>query len=405
MNLPVYPRNFRVRHRRNAAGPTAPRRVLYLQPTIEFGGAERQASLVLPLLADHGFEATLVMGPGDGLARWLSRRGFERFHRSQHFPGPEPFSLLRLCGIFSQLERLLDELDGLHARTPFDVVVGSLGFGWAAAGLCARRWGVPSVWRAGGITLGSTSDRQSPEGLALRLLGKLLPPELLVCNAEAVARYFGPLVPAPTRVVLNGVELPAQPARPRPDRLFTVGFAGRLAPEKNLPLLFEAIARARAEGAPMRALVRGSGPCEPLLARLRALGLTDVVELEPGRDPYEEFFSHCDAIALASDAEGCSNLALEAMAHGLPVVATGVGGTPEIVRDRVDGLLVPPRRADLLGDALAALAASPAWRLRLGQNARRQAMRLSPERCAGNIARALQWVIETSTAEARRRAA
>jgi glycosyltransferase involved in cell wall biosynthesis len=73
-----------------------------------------------------------------------------------------------------------------------------------------------------------------------------------------------------------------------------------------------------------------------------------------------------DVLVLASDAEGCGRVLFEAMAVGTPVVATNTGGTPEIVRDGLEGLLVPPRDPVALARAIGALARDAALRARLG---------------------------------------
>ena len=78
------------------------------------------------------------------------------------------------------------------------------------------------------------------------------------------------------------------------------------------------------------------------------------------------FLSELDVFALIAEPAGCPNASLEAMAEGLPVVATAVGGMSEQVDDRVTGRLVPPADAAALAGALVELAADPALRARMG---------------------------------------
>jgi glycosyltransferase involved in cell wall biosynthesis len=88
-----------------------------------------------------------------------------------------------------------------------------------------------------------------------------------------------------------------------------------------------------------------------------------------------------DVFVLASIWEGMPNAALEAMAVGLPVVATGVGGTPEVVADGETGLLVPPRDPDGLSQAIARMLHDPELWRRMGQAGRRRVgQRFSVER-------------------------
>jgi 2-deoxystreptamine N-acetyl-D-glucosaminyltransferase/2-deoxystreptamine glucosyltransferase len=74
-----------------------------------------------------------------------------------------------------------------------------------------------------------------------------------------------------------------------------------------------------------------------------------------------------DVLVLASDAEPCGRVLFEAMASGTAIVATDSGGTPEIVRDGLEGVLVPPRNAEALAAAIRGLAEDPALRGRLGR--------------------------------------
>ncbi|HEY5952016.1 MAG TPA: glycosyltransferase family 4 protein [Kofleriaceae bacterium] len=85
-----------------------------------------------------------------------------------------------------------------------------------------------------------------------------------------------------------------------------------------------------------------------------------------------EALERCDVYVLPSLSEGISNAALEAMAMGLPIVSTTAGGMAEAISDGVDGLLVPPRDARAMADAIARLLGSPALRLSLGAGARRK---------------------------------
>lgn len=377
-----------------------PRRLLYLQPAPALGGAERQASVVLPALIGHGFEPIAVTGPGRAILPWFRRSGFEDARWSPHFPDGTPLSPGQVPELLAAARALSDELDALHRETPFELVVGCLGYGWLLSSLCARRWGVPAVWRAGGLSFGRTASALSPEGVALQLLGRVLRPAALLCNAEAVARYWAPLVPAPCHVVPNGVALPP-PAPPRRARgPMVLGFAGRLAPEKNLPLLFDALELLRRRGVPVRLRLAGPGPQEPIAAELRRRGLAETTELLGRVDEMSPFYRSCDAFVLPSRSEGCANVVLEAMAHGLPVVATAVGGTPELVQDGVHGSLVPGDDAPALAAALEQLATSPVMRLRLGAGARRRARAFSPERCATRIAAVLRGVLEAHAREA-----
>lgn len=152
-------------------------------------------------------------------------------------------------------------------------------------------------------------------------------------------------------------------------RLFGL-FVGRLAAPKNLPCLVDALAELSPRQRPWIALA-GSGPLRTTLETLVAgTGLADsVVFLGQVENP-AQLMQTADFLVLPSHYEGQSNSLLEAMAAGCPVIASSVGGTPEIVAHGRTGLLFPPNDAHALAAAMAALAADPDLGGRLAQNAR-----------------------------------
>ncbi len=147
--------------------------------------------------------------------------------------------------------------------------------------------------------------------------------------------------------------------------------AARLEPQKNPLALIEAFALAAPGGAGCRLLLAGEGS---LLDAARAcalrLGVTGSVHFLGVREDMPEILNACDIFALASDWEGHPLAVMEAMAAGLPVVATAVGGVPELVASGVTGLLAPPRDAASLAAALQCLVRSACRRRELGEAAR-----------------------------------
>jgi glycosyltransferase involved in cell wall biosynthesis len=122
----------------------------------------------------------------------------------------------------------------------------------------------------------------------------------------------------------------------------------------------------------------GEGPDGPRLhAAVRDLGLADNVELIGARPPGDvaRLLARSDLLWLPSLAEGISNAALEAMASGVPVVTTDVGGMPEAVEDGVTGALVPPRDPSALARATLAILGDRDLQLRMGRAARERAER------------------------------
>jgi glycosyltransferase involved in cell wall biosynthesis len=178
-------------------------------------------------------------------------------------------------------------------------------------------------------------------------------------------------VPAEKIVVIYNAVEPVDGVEPLPVPLRTPVKAvtvGRLVPWKQVNGLLEALTEVPELGL----VVVGDGPERPRLERrARELGVQDRVYFA-GRRPKKEalgLMAACDLFVLNSAYEGLPHVVLEAMALGLPVVATAAGGTPEVVRDGETGVLVPGRYGTL-GASLSALARDPALRRRLGRAAR-----------------------------------
>jgi glycosyltransferase involved in cell wall biosynthesis len=145
---------------------------------------------------------------------------------------------------------------------------------------------------------------------------------------------------------------------------------GRFAPQKNnAGLLRAAAGAARKVSRPFRLEFVGDGPERESLAALAgALGLTDRVAFLPWqpREALVARYQGAHLLALASYEEGMPNVVLEAMACGLPILGTRIGGTEELVSDGDNGLLVPPGDEAALAGALAALVEDDDLRARMG---------------------------------------
>lgn len=136
----------------------------------------------------------------------------------------------------------------------------------------------------------------------------------------------------------------------------------RLVPIKNVRLLLDAVAIVRERVAAVHLVIVGDGPqAEALRHHAAALEILDAVTFA-GSVPHADtpaFYRAADVFALSSDFDNSPNVVLEAMACGLPVVATDVGGVRDFVSDRVGGLIVPPRDAGALAAALESYLMSP----------------------------------------------
>jgi len=153
--------------------------------------------------------------------------------------------------------------------------------------------------------------------------------------------------------------------------------AGRLADAKNHPLLLDAVALLR-PSMPARLFILGAGEREAAIrARAEQLGIAgDVVMCGFQRNPWK-YIARADVFALSSHYEGFGNVLVEAMACGVPVVATSSPGTREIISAGVDGLLVQHHEPAPLAAALERVLTDRALHARLSDGARRSAERFA----------------------------
>ncbi len=170
-------------------------------------------------------------------------------------------------------------------------------------------------------------------------------------------------------------EIPQLPARDELRAELGLGghalvFAGRLGPQKALGVALEAIAVVP----DVTLTVAGDGPERAVLERrTRELGLAERVSFRGSvsREQVLRLFRASDASLLPSAWENFPHTVVEALAVGCPVIATAVGGVPEVVRDGENGLLVAPRDPDALAAAIRRFFADDALRARLSDNAAR----------------------------------
>ena len=151
-----------------------------------------------------------------------------------------------------------------------------------------------------------------------------------------------------------------------------VGTVGRLVPIKGLEWLLKAAPRVLAEFPQACFVIIGDGPMLGELRELTAiLGIGLRVVFLGAREDVPECLAAFDLFVLPSLNEGMGRVLLEAMAVGCPVVATRVGGIPDIVADRTTGLLVPPRDDRALAEAILTLLRDRSRRVAYGEAARR----------------------------------
>jgi len=203
-----------------------------------------------------------------------------------------------------------------------------------------------------------------------------------IVQTESVARYARAAAgDRPVVVIPNAVAAPAAPLPPPEQRQTRIVGLGRLSPEKGFDLLIQAFARISPWYPDWTLQILGDGPQRAALEDLAAsLGIRDRVQLAGWIDQPEPALLTAGAFVLSSRYEGFPNALLEAMACGLPCVATACDSGPaEIIRDGVDGVLVSPNDVDALAEALRQLVSDEAKRARLGRRAVEVTSRFSRE--------------------------
>jgi glycosyltransferase involved in cell wall biosynthesis len=191
--------------------------------------------------------------------------------------------------------------------------------------------------------------------------------------------------PGRVDVVYNAVDTERfRPPPSRPAGAPRVVGVGRLVAQKNPELFVEAAARVHAELPEVRFSFIGDGPLRGAVAeRARGLGLGDAFELPGERHDVERILAEAHSLWLTSSWEGLPNVVMEAMACGLPVVASDVGGTRELFASGVEGFLVRAREADDFATYGLRLLRDRALTERIGIAARRRALQFSRRRMVG----------------------
>lgn len=340
--------------------------VVHLMASPFVGGPERQ---VLGLArALRPWRTTFLSFAERGLARPLL-----------DLAAAEGFGAVELRENFPRLGRAAGEVAGHLAALGADVLCTS-GYkpdliGWRAA----RRAGVPVVGVAHGWT-GATLKVRCYEAVDAWVMRWL---DAVVCVSEATAaRVRKAGVPDAKAVVIRNAldaspfDAPAPDARREVEALFAapprliVGAVGRLSPEKGFDVLIDAaevVSRSRAD---VGFALFGDGPLRAALAeRARAKGLAERFVFAGFRKDLDRVLPGLDLAASSSHTEGLPVAVLEAQAAGVCVVATAVGGTPEVIRDGVTGRLVPPADPAALASALSAALDDPG-RAEMGRRGR-----------------------------------
>ena len=326
-------------------------RLAVLLQDLEFGGTQRYALNLLGRIDREQFDPVLwVLRGGDDMLPLARQAGIE----VEYVTRDRRVGLGTLWALWQKLGR--DRPDLLYTLT----VVPNI---WGRLFAAARGVRVVSGYR-------NLMPRQKERWL-WRLSRRV------ICNAEVLKevmiRVHG-VGPARIAVVPNGVDLSLFPSREYPeDENPVILYAGRLVPQKDPLNLLRAFSLLANDFPSARLRIVGNGPLRKNLeAFIASNNLAGRVELLPGvRDLRPYFKEACMFCLPASSSEGSPNVVIEAMAAGLPVVATGAGGTFELIHSGQTGLLVSTRDSSALAGAMAALLDDPSTAAKLGRSARK----------------------------------
>jgi glycosyltransferase involved in cell wall biosynthesis len=174
------------------------------------------------------------------------------------------------------------------------------------------------------------------------------------------------------RIVCVPNSVPLPPPIPRAPQPGLVVFTGRCREAKGVHDLLDAIALLATDDPQVTLECAGDGDLEAVGLRALSLGIAERVRLRGwiGVRDRDELLARASVFVLPSHAEAMPMSLLEAMAAGCPVIASAVGGIPDVVQDGVNGLLVPPNSPRVLAQALRTLLSDPALAARLGREAR-----------------------------------
>jgi glycosyltransferase involved in cell wall biosynthesis len=357
----------------------ARRKICFVLPSLAGGGSERAAVQILNGLDDVQWDRSMYLfrkeGPylrdvsssvclhtaGDDsrTGRWRALRRFVRETR--------PDIVVSFLSYFTVLTAVRAAKVGarvvFNLQTPMSAFLADGDYAWR------RRWrrrAFAAVTRAGYASA-----------------------DLIVTTSQGVADDLVAAFGVPrtaVRVVHNPVDLdaisaaaqePIDPVHAAEWQRPVIVAAGRLAEAKNYPLLIEALGMLR-QRVPARLFILGQGDeARAILDRAAGLGLRDAVVLCGFQQNPWKYIARADVFALTSRYEGFGNVLVEAMACGVPVVATRSAGTSDIVRDGVDGVLVDRHEPDAVAAALERILSDDRLRRRMGDEARIGAARFA----------------------------
>ncbi len=350
-------------------------RVAHISKSTGIAGSERHLLYLLPGLREHGVETRVFVledprRPADAWCQALEERG-ETVERVPIHGHLDPGLLRRLVRRLIAFKPDVVHTHLLHA----DV------YGLTAA----KRAGVPHA----------VSSRHNDDAFRHNPLIKWLNRRVMrhadrvIAVSGSVARFVAEVEGTPPQRVVTihyGLDVPSCPGNTRETArsrlglagnqdLTLIGFVGRLVRQKGVDVALEAFAKAHRGYPQSRVVIVGDGPLRrDLEAQTRRLELMESVIFAGWTDDARDVMPAFDIVVAPSRWEGFGLVVLEAMSHGLPVIATNAGSFPEIVIDGETGLLVTPECPAALAKAMGELLIDNRRAAALGQRGRARAV-------------------------------
>ena len=348
-------------------------KILHLIPDLGLGGAQRELCYLATAMDRNRFQMQVaIWGPQEDLCKELEVLGVD---------------VVRLRAVGRSLVRLALALGSHVRRTRPDVIHTHLFDADLVGTLVARACGVRCCSTIhSGTFFDARRHRWRYRCLAL-LVSRFFPVSQALSDV-LVQRCRVPAARA--HVIRNGIDMTRFAPSPARDGAVTrgpiIGTLARLIPSKGIRILLDAIPHLLQKYPEALLLVGGGGEEQEALERqARALGIADrVVFVGPVQDP-RDFYSRLDVFVLPSLDEAFGLVVLEAMAMGLPVIGTRVGGVPEVLTHGVNGWLVEPGDSAVLAAGLRTLWADPILRRRVAEEGRRTAVRFDVTRAAAEL--------------------
>ena len=351
-------------------------RVLFTTHSAALSGAELR---LLQLLAGLGPDATALVLEQGPLTAELSARGIktESLAIDRAVAGVRRESGWHdAARSIPHVAQILPQI--VHARRRFEVTVAFSQKAFVLSAFAQPWVRRPLIWALNDMLI---EEHFSPamRSLVIRLANSCA--RSVISNSQATAKAFMALGGRKERVsvIYPGIDLErfseANPAQERTARSLglRIGCFGRLSPWKGQHILLQALAdisggEAWIVGAP---LFGEESYEQELRALTTQLGLDNRVRFFGHRNDVPELLAACDIVAHTSTApEPFGKAIIEGMASGRPVIATAAGGAVEIIRDGIDGLLVPPGNVEALTATLRRLVADPQLRRKLAEGGR-----------------------------------